>query len=52
MFLNGVEINKFKANDSRMNTTPLCLGNLSKDFSVDNMIKSGLYGYVYYFPVD
>ena len=28
---------------------PLCLGNISKDFSVDNMKKTGLKGYVYDF---
>ena len=32
--------------------TPLCLGNISKDFSVDNMKKIGLNGYVYDFSVD
>ena len=32
--------------------TPLCLGNISKDFSVDNMKKTGLNGYVYDFSVD
>ena len=33
-------------------TTPLCLGNISKDFSVDNMKNTGLHGYVYDFNVD
>ena len=32
--------------------SPLCLGNISKDFSVDNMKKTGLNGYVYGFSVD
>ena len=32
-------------------TTPLCLGNNSKDFSVDNMKKTGLNGYIYDFSV-
>ena len=32
--------------------TPLCLGNISKDFSVDNMKKIGLNEYVYDFSVD
>ena len=32
--------------------TPLCLGNISKDFPVDNMKKIGFYGYVYDFSVD
>ena len=30
----------------------LCLGNISKDFSVDNMKKNGLNGYIYGFSVD
>ena len=30
----------------------MCLGNISKDFSIDNMKKTGLYGYVYDFPVN
>ena len=33
--------------------SPLCLGNISKEFSVDNMKKkTGLNGYVYDFSVD
>ena len=30
----------------------LCLGNISKDFSVDNMKKTELNGHVYDFSVD
>ena len=33
LFVNGTEIHKFKAKDSEIVTTPLCLGNISKDFS-------------------
>ena len=32
--------------------TPLCLGNISKDWSVDNMKDTGLNGNVYDFSVD
>ena len=32
--------------------TPLCLGNISKNWSVDNMKKTGFTGYVYDFSVD
>ena len=35
-----------------INVTPLCLGNISKEFSVGNMKKTGFYGYVYDFSVD
>ena len=52
LFVNGTEIHKFKAKDSEIVATPLCLGNISKDFSVDNMKKTGLNGYVYDFSVD
>ena len=52
LFVNGTEIYKFKAKDSEIVATPLCLGNISKDWSVDNMKKAGLNGYVYDFSVD
>ena len=54
LFINGREICKFKAKDSEIVASPLCLGNISKDFSVDNMKKekTGLNGYVYDFSVD
>ena len=52
LFVNGTEIYKFKAKDSEIAATPLCPGNISKDFSVDNMKKTGLNGYVYDFSVD
>ena len=42
---------KFKAKDSEVVTTPLCLGNISKGFSLDNMKKTGL-NMVYDFIVD
>ena len=43
---------KFKVKNSEIVATPLRLGNISKDFSVDNMKKTGLNGYVYDFSVD
>ena len=52
LFVNDTGIIKFKAKDSEIVATPLCLGNISKDFSVDNMKKTGLNGYVYDFSVD
>ena len=52
LFVNSTEIIKFKAKDSEIVTNPLCLGNISKDFSIDNMKKTGLNGYVYDFTVD
>ena len=52
LFVNGTEIIKFKANDSEIVASPLCLGNISKDWSTDNMEKTGLTGYVYDFSAD
>ena len=52
LFVNGAEIYKFKAKDSEIVATPLCLGNISKDWSTDNLKKTGFNGYVYDFSVD
>ena len=45
-----------KAKDSEILATPLCLGNISKYWPVDNMKKkkkkTGLNGFVYDFSVD
>ena len=50
--VNGTEIYKFKAKDSEIAATPLCLGNISKDWSADDMKKAGFNGYVYDFNED
>ena len=47
LFVNGTEVHKSKAKDSEIVARPLCLGNISKDLSVDNMKKTGLNGYIY-----
>ena len=52
LFVNGTEIYKFKAKDSEIVASPLCLGNISKDWSADNMKKTEFNGYVYDFSVD
>ena len=45
LFVNGTEIYKFKPKDSKIVVTPLYLGSISKDFSVENMKKkTGLTG--------
>ena len=46
------KIRQSKAKNPEVKTYSLCLGNISKDFSVDNMKKNGLNGYVYDFSVD
>ena len=52
LFVNGNEIVKFEAKDPAIVATPLCLGNVSNDWSVNNMKKTGLNGYAYEFCVD
>ena len=52
LFVNGTEIIKFKVKDSEITPYGLCLGNMSKDWSIANMKKTGLKGYVYDFSVD
>ena len=52
LFVNGTEIIKFKAKDSKTVASPLCLENISKDWSIDNMKRTGFTGYVYDFSVD
>ena len=39
LFVNGIEIYKFRAKDFEIVETLLCLGNISKDWSIDNIIK-------------
>ena len=52
LFVNGTEMIKFKVKDSKLDATLLCLGNISNDFSVNEMKKTGFYGTVYEFSVD
>ena len=40
LFVDPTKIYKFKAKDSEIKEYPLCLGNVSKDFTIDNMKKS------------
>ena len=50
--MNGSEIYEFKAKDSEIVPNLLCLGNISKDWSTDNMERTGFNGYVYDLIVD
>ena len=52
LFVNGTEIYKLKAKDSEIGARPLRLGNISKDWSADNMERTGFNGYIYDFSVD
>ena len=46
LFVIGTEIIKFKAKDSKIVATPLCLGNISKYVFEYNMKKTVFYEYV------
>ena len=52
LLVNGTEIRKFKAKDFKIAATPLCPGNISTDWSVVNMKRTGFNGYVYDFSAD
>ena len=46
------EIHNFKAKDSKIVANPLCLGNISTDWLINNMKKASFNGYVYHFSSD
>ena len=52
MFVHGTEIYQFKAKNSEVVPSPLRLGNISKDWSIDNMKKTGFTGDAYDFSID
>ena len=52
LFVTGKEIIKFKAKDSEISTYSLYLGNIWKDWSQDNMKKTGFNGYIYDFSTN
>ena len=52
LFVNSIEIYKFKEKESEIVATPSCLGNISKDWPVDNIKRTGFNGYVYDFSID
>ena len=52
LFVNDKEIVNFKAKGSEIVPYPLCLGNVSKDFSLINTTNAALFGYIYDFSVD
>ena len=49
LFVKGTEIFKFKAKDSEILAYSLCLENISKEWTNDNMKKTGFNGYNYDF---
>ena len=45
LFVNGREVYKFKVKDSEIVVDSIYLGNISKDWPVDNMKRTGFNGY-------
>ena len=52
LVVNSIEIYTFNTKDSEIVAIRLYLGNILKDWAVDNMKKTGLNGYVYDFSAD
>ena len=46
LFVNVTEIYKFKAKDPEILVGPISLGKISKNWSVDNIKRTGFTGYV------
>ena len=51
LIVNATKIYQLKAKDSEIRDYTLCLGNILKYFTVNNMKKSGLKGSVHFFPL-
>ena len=52
LFVNTVKLDQFKAKSSKIKPWPLCLGNIPKNFTFNNMKKKALKGSVKDFSVD
>ena len=52
LFVNTTKICQFKAKESEIKDYALCLGIMSKDFTINNVEKTGLKGVVTVFSVD
>ena len=52
LFVNATKIHQFKVKDSELKNYALCLGNISKDFAINNMKKTRLKEIVKYLSVD
>ena len=52
LFVNVTKIYRFKEKNSEIKDYTLCLGNISKDFTINNMKKTGLREVVKLFSVD
>ena len=48
----ALKYTNLKEKKCEINATPLCLGNISNNFSVNNRKNTGFYGCVFHFSVD
>ena len=52
LFANSKESHRFKTKDSEIVETPIRLGNILKDSSINKMLLTGLKEYIYDFSVN
>ena len=52
LFVNATKVYQFKAKKYEIKDNALCLGNISRDFTINNMTKTGLKGVIKCFSVD
>ena len=52
LFVNGKKLLILKQKIFEITSYPLCLGNISKDFTIPYRLETGLFGYAYDFSVD
>ena len=52
LFVNTTKLYQFKTKVSEIKDYALCLGNISKDFTINNMAKTRVKGVVTFFSVD
>ena len=52
LFVNTTQIYQFEAKNSEIKDHALCLFNISKNVTINNIIKTGLEGVVKFFSVD
>ena len=50
LFVNATKVYQFKGKDSEIKDYALCLGNASKDFTINDTKKTGLKRVVNFFP--
>ena len=52
LFVDAIKVYQYKTKNSEIKNHALCLGSISKDFTINNMTKTGLKGVVKLFSVD